>query len=83
MRGSPIFATLLFTPRRSMSCSGARCLVNCKPQCAPPNECLFADFSSNAHNLAFDKGKDGGLGARFASLRIGDGETVEGKRIHE
>ena len=53
------------------------------PQCAPPNECLFADFSSNAHNLAFDKDKDGGLGARFASLRIGDGETVEGKRIHE
>ena len=49
----------------------------------PPNECLFADFSSNAHNLAFDKDKDGGLGARFASLRIGDGETVEGKRIHE
>ena len=53
------------------------------PQCAPPNECLFADFSSNAHNLAFDKDKDGGLGARFASLRIGDGETVEGKRMHE
>ena len=53
------------------------------PQCAPPNECLFADFSSNAHNLAFDTDKDGGLGARFASLRIGDGETVEGKRIHE
>ena len=50
---------------------------------AKKNGCLFADFSSNAHNLAFDKDKDGGLGARFASLRIGDGETVEGKRIHE
>ena len=33
---------------------------------------FFADFSSNAHNLAFDKDKDGGLGARFASLRIGE-----------
>ena len=46
--------------------------------------CLFPSVVSLRSTFAlFDKDKDGGLGARFASLRIGDGETVEGKRIHE
>jgi len=47
------------------------------PQCAPPNECLFADFSGAAHHVYFE------LPARFTSVRVGDGEIVNGTRIKE
>ena len=45
------------------------------PQCAPPNECLFADFSGAAHHLYFD------LHSKFVSVRVGDGEVVNGTRV--
>ena len=44
--------------------------------CAPPNECLFADFSGGAHTLHFE------LPDKFYSTRVGDGEQVTGARIN-
>lgn len=46
------------------------------PACLPPNECLFVDFSGAAHHVSFE------LPERFTSIRVGDGETVKGERIH-
>uniref|UniRef100_A0A7S2GKJ9 Uncharacterized protein n=1 Tax=Haptolina brevifila TaxID=156173 RepID=A0A7S2GKJ9_9EUKA len=45
------------------------------PQCMPPNECLFADFSGAAHHISFQ------LPSRFLSVRVGDGELVNGTRV--
>ena len=45
------------------------------PQCQPPNECLFVDFSGAAHHVYFE------LPARFVSVRVGDGEIVNGTRV--
>ena len=47
------------------------------PECAPPKECLFVDFSGAAHHVSFE------LPDKFHSVRVGDGEVVEGKRITE
>jgi len=47
------------------------------PMCLPPNECLFVDFSGAAHHVYFlDKGL-----SKFVSMRVGDGEIVNGTRI--
>ena len=46
------------------------------PACAPPKECLFVDFSGAAHHVSFE------LPDKFHSVRVGDGEKVEGTRIH-
>ena len=43
----------------------------------PPNECLFVDFSGAAHHVRFE------LPHRFFSVRVGDGEHVNGTRIEE
>jgi len=43
--------------------------------CQPPNECLFADFSGAAHHVSFE------LPSTFTSMRVGDGEVVNGTRI--
>ena len=48
------------------------------PQCAPPNECLFADFSGALHNVRFDFGA---TPHTFKTERVGDGESVEGKLL--
>lgn len=46
------------------------------PECTVEGKvCLFADFSSAAHHVTFE------LPERFKSVRVGDGEVVEGKRI--
>ena len=45
------------------------------PQCEAPKECLFADFSGAAHHIYFE------LPARFVSIRVGDGEIVNGTRV--
>lgn len=46
------------------------------PWCAPPNECLFVDFSGAAHHVRFDADL-----SKFTSVRVGDGEIVNGTRI--
>jgi len=46
------------------------------PWCAPPNECLFVDFSGAAHHVWFDADL-----SKFTSVRVGDGEIVNGTRI--
>ena len=46
------------------------------PRCAPPNECLFVDFSGAAHHVWFDADL-----SKFTSMRVGDGEIVNGTRI--
>ena len=45
------------------------------PQCGPPAECLWADFGGAAHHVAFSPGLDA-----FTSIRVGDGEAVQGAR---
>ena len=47
------------------------------PLCAPPNECLFVDFSGAAHHVRFE------LPTKFFSMRVGDGEQVNGSRIKD
>ena len=46
-------------------------------QCAPPAECLWADFGGAAHHLSFSADRES-----FESNRVGDGETVLGARVH-
>jgi len=45
------------------------------PECVPPKECLYVDFSAAAHHVSFD------LPDSFTSTRIGDGEVVKGERL--
>lgn len=45
------------------------------PQCAPPKQCLWADFGGAAHHLSFSDD-----GQSFESHRVGDGEVVHGAR---
>merc|ERR1719240_722630 len=47
------------------------------PQCAPPNECLFADFSGAAPHVRFE------MPTKFFSVRVGDGEQVNGSRLKD
>ena len=47
------------------------------PLCAPPKECLFVDFSGAAHHVRFE------LPTRFFSVRVGDGELVNGTRLKD
>ena len=47
------------------------------PMCEPPAECLFVDFSGAAHHVYF------ALPERFHSMRVGDGELVNGTRIKD
>ena len=44
-------------------------------QCAPPVECLWADFGGAAHHLSFSADHQ-----TFESIRVGDGEQVHGER---
>jgi hypothetical protein len=46
------------------------------PECAPPRECLYIDFSGAAHHASFEMGR-----GEFRSVRVGDGEAVVGKRL--
>ena len=46
------------------------------PACDPPTECLYVDFSSALHHVAFDLPR-----GTFRSIRVGDGEKVDGVRI--
>jgi len=46
-------------------------------QCAPPKECLWADFGGAAHHLSFSADRES-----FESNRVGDGEIVLGARVH-
>ena len=46
------------------------------PQCDPPAECLFVDFSGAAHHAYFAMRGDAMLGDNFTSVRVGDGEVV-------
>ena len=54
------------------------------PQCAPPNECLFVDFSGAAHHVKVELTvKEPHEPITFMSLRVGDGEVVNGTRMKD
>ena len=67
------FASLLSTPRWGVALKQPKGLA----QCAPPNECLWADFGGAAHHLSFSADRES-----FESNRVGDGEIVLGARVH-
>ena len=41
------------------------------------DRCLYADFANSNHNLYFPPGDQ-----TFVSKRVGDGEVVQGARVH-
>jgi hypothetical protein len=43
----------------------------------PHDRCLYADFANSNHNLYFPPGDQ-----TFVSKRVGDGEVVQGARVH-
>ena len=45
------------------------------PACEAPEECLYASFASNVHDISF-KWPDS-----FTSTRLADGEVVQGRRL--
>ena len=61
------------TPRWGVALKQPKGLV----QCAPPKECLWADFGGAAHHLSFSADRES-----FESNRVGDGEIVLGARVH-